>query len=210
MTREEAIEILKEIIDEGWLISDNNKCTAINVLEMAIKALEQEPCEDCISRKAVTDTTICEGISCNECSLNTCEDGQSGCLLKERVDKLPPVTPQQPAENWKFYYDHGYAQAKRDLFCEDCISREEALKHSHIEYDDDGEGYRVVYFEDIENLPSVIPQPKIGRWIESTGYDDRDRWYSCSECGRNINLICGARLADYPYCHCGAKMEVEE
>jgi len=43
--------------------------------------------------------------------------------------------------------------------CEDCISRKEALKHSHIEYDDDGEGHRVVYFEDIENLPSVTHQP---------------------------------------------------
>lgn len=63
---------------------------------------------------------------------------------------------------WKFYYDHGYAQAKRDLLCEDCISRAEALKHSHIEYDDDGEGHRVVYAEDIENLPSVTPERK---WI---------------------------------------------
>lgn len=61
-----------------------------------LKALEQEPCGDLISRQAVTDTTICDGISCNECSFNTCEDGQPGCLLKERVDKLPPVTPQEP------------------------------------------------------------------------------------------------------------------
>lgn len=52
MTREEAIEILKEIIDEGWLISDFDKCTAIDACEMAIKAIEQEPCEDCVSRKA--------------------------------------------------------------------------------------------------------------------------------------------------------------
>ena len=44
--------------------------------------------------------------------------------------------------------------------CGDCISRAEALKHSHIEYDEDGEGHRVVYFEDIENLPSVTPERK--------------------------------------------------
>ena len=43
MTREEAIEVLKEIIDEGWLISDFEKCIAIDACEMAIKALEQEP-----------------------------------------------------------------------------------------------------------------------------------------------------------------------
>jgi hypothetical protein len=41
---------------------------------------------------------------------------------------------------------------------EDCISRTEALKHSHIEYDDDGIGHRVVYVEDIEELPSVTPK----------------------------------------------------
>ena len=95
---------------------------------------------------------------------------------------------------------------QRENECEDCISRKEALKYIHTEYDDDGEGQRVVYAEDIEELPSVTPQQKIGRWIESTGYDDRDHFYSCSECGRSINLICGAKLADYPYCHCGAKM----
>jgi len=43
MTREEAIKILEEIIDEGWLISDFDKCTAIDACEMAIRALEQEP-----------------------------------------------------------------------------------------------------------------------------------------------------------------------
>ena len=43
MTKEEAIKNLEEIIDEGWLISDFDKCTAIDACEMAIKALEQEP-----------------------------------------------------------------------------------------------------------------------------------------------------------------------
>ena len=46
MTREEAIGILKEIIDEGWLISDFEKCTAIDACEMAIEALEREPVID--------------------------------------------------------------------------------------------------------------------------------------------------------------------
>ena len=67
-----------------------------------------------------------------------------------------------------------------------------------------------IIMQDILDLPPITPQPKIGHWIESKGYDDRDHFYTCSECGRNINLICGATLADYPYCHCGAKMEVEE
>lgn len=43
MTIEKAIEMLNEIIDEGWLISDFDKCPAIDACEMAIEALEQEP-----------------------------------------------------------------------------------------------------------------------------------------------------------------------
>ena len=52
--------------------------------------------------------------------------------------------------------------------CEDCISRSEALKHTHIEYDDDGVGHKVIYAEDIKDLPSLTPQQK---WIPV-----RERW----------------------------------
>lgn len=48
-------------------------------------------------------------------------------------------------------------EPKEQQTAEDCISRQEALKHTHIEYDDDGIGHRVVYAEDIEELPSVTP-----------------------------------------------------
>lgn len=56
MTREKAIEILKEIIDEGWLISDFEKCVAIDACEMAIKALEQEP----FMNKSCVSAGVCE------------------------------------------------------------------------------------------------------------------------------------------------------
>ena len=49
-----------------------------------------------------------------------------------------------------------------------------------------------------------------GTWIEDKGYDKRDHFYTCSECGRSINIICGESLADYPYCHCGADMRGEQ
>lgn len=58
--------------------------------------------------------------------------------------------------------------------CEDAINREEALKHTHIEYDDDGIGHRVVYAEDIEELPSVTPLIK--EWLSSFNAD------SATEC----------------------------
>ena len=48
-------------------------------------------------------------------------------------------------------------------------------------------------------------KPK-GEWIENKGKDIRDHFYTCSICGRTINVICGETLADYLFCHCGADM----
>ncbi|MBO6215542.1 MAG: hypothetical protein J6N76_08400, partial [Lachnospiraceae bacterium] len=45
-----------------------------------------------------------------------------------------------------------------------------------------------------------------GKWLENKGKDLRDCFYTCSQCGRAINVICGETLADYPFCHCGADM----
>ena len=50
MTREEAIEDLKA--SKRWKCKPSNEC-----IDMAIKALEQDPCEDAISR---ADATKCE------------------------------------------------------------------------------------------------------------------------------------------------------
>ena len=125
MTKSEAIDILRCRKDGD----------AAEALEVVLKAAEEQPCEDAVSREAVregmtkygfrapdmtvtefvedelppvtpkptecedavsreslTDTTICEGISCNECSFNKI-DGESGCLLRKRVDDLPSVQP---------------------------------------------------------------------------------------------------------------------
>lgn len=70
MTRENAIDILR-------CQKDGN---AVEALEMAIKALEQEPCEDCISREEVMN----------------CVDNRGGNYyfnLREQIKKLPSVIP---------------------------------------------------------------------------------------------------------------------
>lgn len=100
---------LKVIIAEGTPLSTDavDRVTIKEYLESFGKDTSVTAM-DCISREAFTDTTICEGISCNECAFNTCEDGQSGCLLQERVDKLPPVIPQPKMGQWikhSTYYD---------------------------------------------------------------------------------------------------------
>jgi hypothetical protein len=45
------------------------------------------------------------------------------------------------------------------------------LKYSHIEYDDDGAGHRVIYAEDIEKLSPVTPT--------SDAEDKYDIGYNC-------------------------------
>lgn len=49
--------------------------------------LETLPKADVISREKLS-YNLCEGISCNECSFNYTSDGQCGCLLQERIERL--------------------------------------------------------------------------------------------------------------------------
>ena len=99
MTREEAIKEIERAFDvlDHSCHMDNRRKEAFNMARVALFA---EPCDDAISRQAVIDTTFCNGISCNECSFITLEDGKPVCLLYERVMKLPPVTPKQRIGHW--------------------------------------------------------------------------------------------------------------
>lgn len=75
--------------------------------------------------------------------------------LKREIEQHPCDTPRNNLENTS----------------QDCISRQETLKHSHIEYDDDGVGHRVIYAEDIEKLSPVTPT--------SDAEDKYDLGYNC-------------------------------
>lgn len=86
MTREKAIEILKEIIDEGWLISDFEKCVAIDACDMAIKALEQEPCEDCVSRQAVMEYI-------KNCTIDLGYENGTNMVL-DVISNMPSIQPK--------------------------------------------------------------------------------------------------------------------
>ena len=96
--------------------------------------------------------------------------------------------------------------------CEDCISREEALSHKHIVYDDDGIGYSVVRADVIEKLLSVIPQPKTGRWI-NRHYIYQDKTIDmkvCNICNYEFSYDAETGISEANFCHnCGARMEEE-
>ena len=169
MTREEAIANLKMISvafvepvtkEQGKLIDDT--------FDMAIKALEQEPCEDCCNGNQEEKAKLC----------------QKSYLAGMEHSKQEP--------------------------CEDAISRQAVLEIVE----------RVLSKGDalfeIEDLPPVTPQPKIGhwKWVQYDYNPKLGNWH-CSEC-RCIVIECVDKnekggIPLYKYCpQCGAKMAESE
>ena len=116
-------------------------------------------------------------------------------------------------EHLSMIYGAEEIEALEQQPCEDVISRQAVLdaldksKYSnefceehHIDWSINLGMAHIV----VNELKPVTPQSKIGRWII---IDDCERFIAkCSECGR----IEDSRMINkYPYCHCGAKMEVE-
>lgn len=99
--REEAIAFFK----------DMNECTYGNVehIQMAIKALEQEPCEDVM---AIHTQGLAEGIRCAMCtnSIKSDRGCDGGCIVDEDMYKkvvdtirnhiVPPATPIRKVGEW--------------------------------------------------------------------------------------------------------------
>ena len=80
---------------------------------------------------------------------------------------------------------------------QDCISRQEALKYCHIEYDDDGVGHRVIYAEDIEKLPPVTPSYNSINTELKPCEDVLDEIITQIEQTRDKD-----KIAEYPYNRC--------
>ena len=119
MTREDAVTTLKDIsemvhkqkeIEKSTLygILDSNN-EPIEALDMAIKALEQEPCDDVIDRaEAMTEIMMFAG--------NVKSDEENIYIkVSDAVQLLRELPSIQPT-------------AKENLEVEDCISRAELLK----------------------------------------------------------------------------------
>ena len=87
MTREEAIKIL-----QGAIKKPNTKDGYFGqAIDMAIKALEQQTCDDAVSRSAVLDITWEEPGYTDVLNVLT--------EVRDKVKALPPVTPQ-PKTEW--------------------------------------------------------------------------------------------------------------
>ena len=84
--------------------------------------------------------------------------------------------------------------------CEDCISREEAIR---LAEQGQIQGYEW-QFKKLCTLPSVTSQPKIGHWISLDDFRGKynDNGFMCSECGEhsdfeeNFCSNCGCRMVE--------------
>ena len=84
MTREEAIRRIKQHRDIHKLY-ESRAVKISEALDMAIKALEQEPCEDAVSRAFMYEL----GATCI-----AKPDGNGNLIALGRIDMLPPAQPQ--------------------------------------------------------------------------------------------------------------------
>ena len=94
MTREEAIELLEK--EKAYMLGHGGD-TQANALDIAIKALEQEPCEDAIDRaEAMTEIMMFAGNVKSDEEDIYIKVSDAVQLLRE----LPPVTPTRKKGKW--------------------------------------------------------------------------------------------------------------
>lgn len=105
--------------------------------------------------------------------------------------------------------------------CEDCVSRqavldalnnhtysEEFCVEHHIDWSINLGTAHIV----INDLPSVTPQPKTGKWIKYCIPRCGEQHYRCTSCGYYINFGQWGEVytKQFKYCpNCGARMEAE-
>ena len=111
MTREEAIKGLTSLVEvRRKYVGMQTMKDEIECLEMAIKALEQEPCKDAISRQAVI-IALGEWIVSGEYQYTNATD-----YLVKRIKALPPVKPQEP-KTGHWIDDGQYADGHSEHAC---------------------------------------------------------------------------------------------
>ena len=114
MTIPEAIEVLAQDLpcetDEDL----------VEAMAMAIKALEQQPCEDCISRQATVER-LCKVAN----FMNEKREGlgspyiMAALFIQDNKDEFPPVTPKEKTGHWEYVQYDGNPNIG-NLHCSEC------------------------------------------------------------------------------------------
>lgn len=204
---------------------------ALGVAAEAIKSLEQQPSEDCISRAEVRKILGNEVFELTKLHTVNPEDNPKADAMAYGVNwslntlmELPSVKPTNG--DIKEAYIKGYDYGVKDWFksktqpCDDCISRQalrQELQEHHDFYVNAYGSFKDMPFNEkarvdeiinciamVVNEPSVTPQKPKGKWIYWT--DDYKDYCTCSECGYGEEGE--VLLKDKtPYCpYCGAKL----
>ena len=100
MTREETLKHFKTWCQQtlGNNCSDEDLHMANNII--ALLEQEQEPCDDCISRKAVLDAIDAHKYSDSFCEEHNIDWSINLGMVHILVNELPSVTPQQKIGRW--------------------------------------------------------------------------------------------------------------
>ena len=84
MTKDETLDWLYRLRSNiGVYMPREWNISMVNALDTAIKALEQEPCEDAVSRQAIIDEM-------------EKRHAEGDCITKGFVKNMPSVNPQEP------------------------------------------------------------------------------------------------------------------
>ena len=209
MTRAEAIMILKNEqphCGKRALFPEEKKYEAYDV---AIKALEQQTCEDAVSRAAVLDIFA-----------DNADATRPYSTAWEEVKALPPVNPQHTDEEIQKMQDLEQAEIQKAYEIgktegqnsEDVISRQAVLDAMYA-LCDTGETLKEnpwrdnphidAVVETIEQLPSVNPQ-RTGHWIQTQEKDDAEPFilWECSCCHKEFRGVIH-KVSNYcPNCGC--------
>lgn len=115
MTREKAIEIL---IGNRYVFKSINFGSTYSIntaLDMAIDALKQEPCKDCISRQAAIESVkgMCGVIS--PLSDHVILISKAGAIAE--LNMLEPVTPNPKTGHWIKHEHNGIGHIE----CSECL-----------------------------------------------------------------------------------------
>jgi len=164
------MKLMIEIPEEDYIrLRDEGMFGNVTTFKRAVREgilLEQEPCEDAISREEVHNLIV---PWLNDYLLDETREALE--TIDYKIGDLPPVTPQ-------------YTDA-------------EIQKMQDLEFAEVQKAYELGKAE----------QPKMGRWI-IVDKGLKVTSFKCSECGRTVRDDTGYDVTkDYPYCHCGAKMQ---
>ena len=180
MTNEEAqiiignIPIKPEVLDDCYDVTEYQTAKA-----MAIKALEQQPCEDAVSRKRViilideaSEIHPYKVVGDSNTYSNYNQGWSDACdWLYANIEGIPSVTSKiEP--------------------CEDCISREavDKLSRDLVHVTRDKADFLCNFWEGLRKLPSVTPQRPKGMWIGVSSYEAFGGDYE-AECFTAIGLL---------------------